>query len=154
MHTICGEPLDRLVRDFLSCDEGIETAVVETAKEFPLAEAVVGLQRAPPGIVSVTISPPLQEGTEAWLVVDRVSVRLEDMLAVPDWAERRSLAARMMEECSATRDLPVFVDHTRYETVRLRIEGEVRLGDHTVTVRGLNVSRRQVGPNASEWDMF
>jgi hypothetical protein len=157
-HLLTGEALDEFIRSALHGSEGIETSVVEVSKEFPLAEAVVSLQRAPPGIVSVTISPPLEEGAEAWLVVGRVSVRLEDILAVPDWVERRSLAARIMEEWCAgagLEALPAFVDHIRYEDVRVRIKGEVRLADHTLTVRGLNVLRREEGlRNGLEWFMF
>jgi hypothetical protein len=71
----------------------------------------------PPCLSSLRFDPALPAGISARLKIDGVSVPMEDMLAVPDWAEARSETAR------AIRDLTeeLFVDIRRYSRASIEL---------------------------------
>lgn len=168
---ICAET-GLVIDSLLEPEDGVQISVEEVEVEVPLQEALVSITRAPPAILGLSIEPPLPDTACLRFSMDGISVAAEDMLCVPDWVERRSLAARMIERTHLQRDEQpgalLFVDHTRYERIRLCLHmGEgakgVEAGSsepargictaaHVVKIRGLNL-RKRTG-DGLEWFMF
>jgi len=71
----------------------------------------------PPCLVSLCFDPALPAGISARLKIDGVSVPIEDMLAVPDWAEARSETARAIRDQTEE----IFVDVRRYSRVSIEL---------------------------------
>jgi hypothetical protein len=223
---ICAD-MGLVIDSLLEPEDGLQISVEEVEVEVPLHEALVSISGAPPAILGLSIEPPLPDTVSLRFSLDSISVAAEDMLCVPDWVERRSLAARMIErvylpkdeesgarrssEALCQRQLQnmaygetpsegsspqprspagaakgstgaaeriqelqsegalLFVDHTRYERIRLCLDmGEgakgVEAGSgepakpelctaaHVVKIRGLNICKRT--GDGLEWFMF
>lgn len=119
------------------------------SKTIPPGATSVSLSDIAPAVLTaIRFDPPLPAGVSARVRLEGdgaggVSVRVADMLAVPDWTEARSPCGRALREFmeASGGGVQPFIDHSRYHCVRLLFEGTVPATTR-VLVEGLDLTGR------------